>query len=371
MSWLPEQPGNGLDRVYHALYENLPGAGVEVCGSVAGSDTVSKETAGKIVGFESDKASLVKRIMGQRALVSKKLKEENFDLIASHFALYTFPILGLIDKLPLVVHFHGPWAAESQVEGDSGRTLKFKKYIERRVYARADRFIVLSEAFRDVLISDYGIDRSKIRIVPGGADLDRFDTSLTTEEARDHFGWKKDAHIIVSVRRLARRMGLENLITTVLRLKDDYPDLQLKIGGKGPIEGELRELIARHQLEGNIEMLGYVAEEDLPVVYAAADLSVVPTLKLEGFGLITVESLAAGTPCLVTPVGGLPGVVSDLSPSLILPDTSVDSLVARLKDVLSGSVILPDREQCKSFARENYDWAAVARNTRAVYDEVV
>lgn len=371
MSWLPEQPGNGLDRVYHALYENLPHAGVKVSGSVAGSAKVASDSEGAIAAFESDKASLVKRLMGQRALASRVLKEQKFDLIASHFALYTFPILGLIEDIPLVVHFHGPWAAESRVEGDSARALKFKKYIERRVYSKADRFIVLSEAFRDVLIEDYGIDRSKIRIVPGGADVDRFNTPLSRQEARKQFGWQEDAQIIVSVRRLARRMGLENLITAVGELKGDFPNLRLKIGGKGPIEGELRELIASSNLANHVEMLGYVAEEDLPVVYAAADLSVVPTLKLEGFGLITVESLAAGTPCIVTPVGGLPSVVSDLSSSLVLPDTTVESLVERLRGILSGQVVLPDREQCIAYARENYDWSAVARNTRAVYDEVV
>ena len=371
MGWYPENPGNGLDRVYYALYKNLHHASVSVSGSVAGSPAVAEQSAGKIKAFESDKAPLVRRLLKQRALVKQEFDKRSIDLVASHFALYTFPVLGLIQDRPLVVHFHGPWADESRVEGDNDSSYKFKKYIERRVYNQADRFIVLSTAFHDVLVKDFGIDPSIIRIVPGGADIDRFDTGLDIKAARQKLGWKSEGTIIVSVRRLARRMGLENLVIAISMLVGDFPDLYLKIAGKGPIEEELKTLITQLGIEKHVEMLGYVAEEDLPAAYAAANLSVVPTLKLEGFGLITVESLAAGTPCLVTPVGGLPEVVSQLSSSLVLPDTDVECLVRRLRDILSGGVDIPDAKTCRDFARENYDWKAVAMKTRAVYDEVV
>ena len=63
-----------------------------------------------------------------------------------------------------------------------------------------------------------------------------------------------------------------------------------------------------------MRLLGFVAEEDLPWLYRACDISIVPSVALEGFGLPTIESLAAGTPVLVTPIGGLPETVSELDP---------------------------------------------------------
>ena len=371
MSWLPEQPGNGLDRVYYALYENLPSANVQVYGSVAGSELVAQQSSGKIKAFDRDTASLANRLMKQRLLVRSELKKRSYDLVASHFALYMFPVLGLVKPYPLVVHFHGPWADESRVEGEGSKAYNFKKYIERRVYRQADMFIVLSTAFRDVLIHDFGVPNARIRIVPGGADIERFDSGAGKSDARDRMGWDSDKWIVVSVRRLARRMGLENLIDAVGSLADTYPNLRLKIAGTGPIENELRRRIADRGAEDIIELLGYVPEQLLPSVYKAADVSVVPTVSLEGFGLITVESLASGTPCLVTPVGGLPEVVKDLSSNLITTDTSTDALTTALKGFLSGETELQDAQTCIDFARANYDWKAVALKTRQVYEEVM
>lgn len=371
MSWFPEQPGNGLDRVYYALYENFAHANVIAHGSVAGTNQVAVDSSGEIQAFASDTAPLTTRMMKQRALVKSALKENSYDLIASHFALYTYPILGIVKKYPMVVHFHGPWADESVVEGSSETAYKLKKYIERRVYAKADMFIVLSNAFRQLLVTDFGIPESKIRIVPGGADLDRFDCGLSQEEARSQLGWEEDHTIIVSVRRLARRMGIENLIDAVRHLVKTNPNIRLKIAGKGPLEEEFQLRIVQLGLQRNIELLGYVSEDDLPAIYAAADLSVVPTIKLEGFGLITVESLASGTPCLVTPVGGLPEVVGPLSGSLVTDDTTLQSLQNSLEGILAGQIDIPDAQTCRKYARDNYDWKAVALKTREVYDEVL
>ena len=78
-------------------------------------------------------------------------------------------------------------------------------------------------------------------------------------------------------------------------------------------------------MANHVRMLGSSRDADLPLYYRAADLSVVPTVALEGFGLVAAESLAAGCPALVTPVGGLPSVVADLSPDLVLEDATPDS----------------------------------------------
>jgi len=94
-------------------------------------------------------------------------------------------------------------------------------------------------------------------------------------------------------------------------------------------------------------------------------------VALEGFGLIAVESLAAGTPVLVTPVGGLPEVVSDLSTNLVLPGSGAEDLADGLAQALTGELTLPDDEACQSFARTRYDWPVIAVRTRDVYAEVL
>ena len=97
----------------------------------------------------------------------------------------------------------------------------------------------------------------------------------------------------------------------------------------------------------------------------------VPTVALEGFGLITVESLASGTPVLVTPVGGLPEAVAGLSPNLVLPETGANAIAAGLAGALNGSLQLPDADACRRYARENFDNSVIAKRVASVYSEAI
>lgn len=371
MSWFPEQAGNGLDRVYHALAHHLPDVGVAVRGVVAGSDEVEAESQGRIRAFAPDGAPLVGRLRAARRVTRQVLDAESPDLVAAHFALYAAPVLGALARRPFVVHFHGPWAAESAVEGGGRLSTRAKHLLERAVYRRADRLIVLSSAFRDVLCESYGIDSDRVRIVPGGVDTERFGTGLTRREARLRLGWPTDRPIVLSVRRLAHRMGLDRLIEAVSRVREREPDVLLLIAGKGPLAEVLEGQVAAAGLNEHVRFLGFVPEDDLPVAYRAADLSIVPTTALEGFGLTTVESLAAGTPVLVTPRGGLPEVVRGLSPDLVLGGADVHDLAEGLVGALSGTLALPGAAACQAYARDHFGWERVAVRVREVYEEVL
>ena len=109
-----------------------------------------------------------------------------------------------------------------------------------------------------------------------------------------------------------------------------------------------------------MRFLGFVREEQLPLAYRAADLSVVPSVSLEGFGLIVPESLSAGTPVLVTPVGGLPETVAGLSDALVLRDASPAAIADGLSAALLGERAMPGPAQCEEFARRQYDWPVIA-----------
>jgi glycosyltransferase involved in cell wall biosynthesis len=166
-------------------------------------------------------------------------------------------------------------------------------------------------------------------------------------------------------------MGLENLISAIPQIRRRVPEVLLLIAGKGALSRELEARVRSLGLTDNVRILGFVPDEELPIAYRAADLSIVPTVALEGFGLIAVESLAAGTPVLVTPVGGLPEVVSDLSADLVLPGCDIGDLAEGLGAALRGELILPDAEASQSYVRARYDWPIVAARTREVYAEAL
>jgi Glycosyltransferase len=369
MGWFDEQPG-GLNRVYFELLRHLPEAGVEVRGLVTGSAAVAEQTEGQVRAFASTNAPLWRRWQGARREMATMTADFHPQLVVSHFALYTYPVLKQI-KEPLVVHFQGPWADEGAVEGGRGIARFVKQSIETAVYRRARRLICLSQAFATLLVERYGIDPRRVRIVPGGVDVGRFEGGPDRGMARERLDWPQDRPIVFAVRRLVRRMGLEDLIEAMVEVRRRVPDVLLLVGGRGPLHDELTARIELLGLTEQVRLLGFIPDDALPLAYRAADITVVPTVALEGFGLIAAESLAAGTPTLVTPVGGLPDVVRDLSDSLVLPSTGPGALAEGLSAALRGDMSLPDSDACRAFARERYDWPNITRQVRTVYEESV
>jgi len=161
---------------------------------------------------------------------------------------------------------------------------------------------------------------------------------------------------------------VDTLIEAANVLRARIPDALVLIAGTGPLRAELEARVAALGLEKHVQFLGFVPDHSLPTAYRAADLTVVPTAALEGFGLITVESLAAGTPCIVTPVGGLTDVITPLAPQLVTHTTSAGDIGALLAAALRGEIPLPTARQCESFARRDHDWPVVAARVRQVYE---
>ena len=369
LEWFPER-GGGLDRYYYDCTRYLPEVGVDVRGLVAGSDAIAKNTDGRVRAFATPDVSTLKRWSGLRNSY-RELTAQQFDLIVSHFAFYTFPLLNLLGDRPLVFHFHGPWALESDAEVQKPIAVWLKKQIEQAVYRRSSRFIVLSQTFRDILHREYRVPLEKIDIVPGGVDVDRFNINLTVAEARTQLKWHLERPTIFCIRRLAKRMGLENLITAMALISDRFPDIMLYIAGKGALADTLQAQIARLGLSDNVELLGYIPDEQLPLCYRAANFSVVPTVALEGFGLIVVESLAAGTPVLGTPVGGIPEILRPFSDDLVFEGIDSQQIAAAIIEVLNGDRTLPSSEACLEYVRANYEWKAIAQKIKAVYQSAL
>jgi glycogen synthase len=368
--WFEDQAG-GPERVYEALWRSAPVAGLDLRGIIVGPESVRQVSADMILHAGGSPGFLPGRLVGVRRAFHTLHQGWSPDVIAAHCALYAAPVADRLGEVPFIMHFHGPWAEESGEATFSSARTWLKNRLERSVYAKADRVIVLSEALRNVLCDQYGIDDRIVRVIPGGVDVDRFNVPQTREGARETLGWPVDRPIILSVRRLARRMGLDRLIDAMCDVRRHVPEALLLIAGKGPLKEELQSRIDDRALSDHVRLLGYVSDETLPLVYRAADVSVVPTIALEGFGLITLESLAAGTPVLVTPVGGMPEVVAPLSSALVIDGIEVDDLAEALTDSLLGRRKLPPEDACVDHVRQNYRWDVVARQVRGVYEEVL
>jgi glycosyltransferase involved in cell wall biosynthesis len=367
MEWFGEKAG-GLNRVYAQLIEELARSGVDLHGLVAGSAEVACASNGLVQAFAPSSAPLVTRMLALRAAATAWLRAHPDAVVVSHFALNALPALPQLGAHPLVVHFQGPWGEESRVEGAGWLSVRAKEMVERSVYRRAARAIVLSTAFRDLLVVRYGVPLDRIHVIPGGVDVDHFAIAESRAHCRSALGWPSDRPIVLCVRRLVRRVGVDTLVEAAAALRTRVPEALVLIAGRGPLERELEARIAALGLHDHVRLLGFIPDELLPAAYRAADLTVVPTTALEGFGLTTVESLAAGTPCVVTPVGGLAEVVAPFAPQLVTDSPSAADVAAVLARALRDEIPLPSATTCETYARRGFAWPVVAARVRQVYE---
>ena len=371
MEWYTERPG-GLNGVYAHLLTELSALDVESVGLVAGTPAVAEASGGLAHAFADVDAPLLTRLRGVRAAAAPWLRSHGNDaVVVSHFALHALPLLDHLRRRPFVVHFQGPWGEESRLEGASRFSAAQKGMLERQVYRQADAAIVLSSAFADILAIRFGVARDRIYVIPGGVDATRFNDARTRAEARAELGWPADRPIVLCVRRLVRRVGLGALVEAAVEIRRRVPDALILIAGTGELRNELEAQVAALGLEDTIRLIGFVPEAQLPLAYRAADLTVVPSRALEGFGLVTIESLAAGTPCVVTPVGGLGEIIAPLAPQLVTATPSA----AHIADVVSGALLgecpVPTSSECAAYARATFDWPVIAARVRAVYARTV
>ncbi len=368
LDWFPERAG-GLSRYFYEMLAAAPSVGLDLHGLVTGSNDIAASTDGRVAAFADSAAPMPQRLLAARRAVAAELKAFDPQVVGSHFALYTRAALDRIDR-PLVNHFHGPWALEAAVE--KGRAPSaLRRWIEASTYRRADLCVVLSAAFGKLLSETYGVSPARIRVVPGGLDAARFRPTASRAEARQQLGWPTDRPIVFAIRRLVRRMGLEAAVAAIAEIRATRPEVLLVIGGRGPLRDELSRAIEDANLSDNVRLIGFVSEPDLPLAYRAADLSLVPTASLEGFGLTAAESLAAGTPVLVTPVGGLPEVVSALRPDLVLEGGSPQQLASGINAALLGHIRLPDAATCIDYASSRFGWPKVIADLRDAYAALV
>jgi glycosyltransferase involved in cell wall biosynthesis len=226
-------------------------------------------------------------------------------------------------------------AAQSALGGFRRQmNVRARRSIEGTVMSLCQRVVVLSEFMRQRVIRAHGIPTDRIALVPGAVDPQAFVPTQERRFAKTALNLPIDRTVLFTVRNLVPRMGLENLLRAVEMLGTTHHRWTLVIGGEGPLRETLQADIQRRRLGEFIRLVGFIPEIQLSQYYQAADLVVVPSLQLEGFGLVIVEALACGTPVLGTPVGAIPEILNQVDPILIAEGIDSPSIARALERVL-------------------------------------
>jgi glycosyltransferase involved in cell wall biosynthesis len=257
-------------------------------------------------------------------------------------AHYPLPTVGLaVQRRPYVYTFHAPVYRELLPERAGsyalpgpvqGLAVDVLRRTERLTVANASAVLVLSEFMRSELARIESSVAATATLVPGGVDLCHF-TPVRPGLSR----WRVGAHPrIFCARRLTQRTGVRELVRAMTHVLAVHPGAELLIAGEGRLATEVAELIDGLGLAPAVTMIGRVGESELRDLYSSADLVVMPSQELEGFGLTTIEALACGTPVLATPVGANPEIIVPLGHGLltdgISPRAIADGIIALCAD---------------------------------------
>ncbi len=252
----------------------------------------------------------------------------------------------------------------------------WQRWFEAGVLRPAQGILVLSQFTRRNIETYFPrVDIGRVKIIPSGVDTDRFAPADDKVGLRRKLGMDGDATYILTVRKLVPRMGLENLLKAVALVRErrasEVGDLRVVVCGSGPLMPVLKSLAGRLGIADAVKLAGHVQDEILVNYYQAADLFVLPTEALEGFGISTVEALSANLPVVGTPAGATPEILGLIDPRLLTRDMSPEAIADAVGAWLQWRGEEKGTTRYRDEVLSRYSWDGVTDAIEAYYAEVL
>jgi len=301
------------------------------------------------------------------------------DVVHLHHPVSAFAAARAVrDYLPMVHTLHVAYFLEyldrvsSERVGLSGwqrAAAWVLRRMETLTLGRCRRIAVLSEAVAAQVRRDFPHAAGKLVRIPGGVDLDFFSPG-SQAEARERLNLPAEGPILLTVRRLEPRMGIDNLLDAMPAILEAAPGCLLVIAGRGSLAEALHRRAEELGLGGAVRFAGFVPEDHLPCYYRSANLFVLPTRALEGFGMATLEAFACGTPAVVTPAGASPELVGPVDPGLVAAGTQPQDLAEAVSVFLNRTDRAELGRRCREYA-ETFCWDSIAEQYEHLYEQAI
>jgi len=241
--------------------------------------------------------------------------------------------------------------------------------IGKRVLKEADKIIAVSNATKNYVLS-LEADPEKIEVLHNGVDINRFRPLTGVKgEMRKKLGISKDANVVLTVRRLVYKNGIDTLIESAKVAVKKNPKLVFIAVGKGPDFEEVEGKIAQLRLQKNFRLTGFVSDEELPRYYNAADFFVLPSKSGEGLPLVALEAMACGLPVIATNVGGTSEIMNEDCGKLVPPNSPESLGEAILKFSREDFSVL--RKDLRTRIEQKYSWDTNVEKLIEIYEELI
>jgi glycogen(starch) synthase len=297
-------------------------------------------------------------------------QEHSYDLVHGHDWLVAHASAALAERLgvPYMTTVHATEHGRHQgwVEDPPQSHIHS---VERWMARRADAVIVCSYYMRGHVADIFDIDERRIAVIPNGVDPNDLRPSGDLQALRREFA-APHQKLVLLVGRLVYEKGFQLALDALPRVIERVGDVRFLVAGSGTHEAELKAQAERLGLSEQGTFLGWIGDDVLHSMYRIADLCVVPSIY-EPFGLVALEAMASGCPCIVADTGGLREVVpGGERVGLRFNGGDAEHLGVMIERLLIDGDL---RDRLVTEASEHvlrFDWDDIASRTRAIYDEL-
>ena len=295
---------------------------------------------------------------------------ETFDVIHAHDWLTAYAAKTLKESynIPLVSTIHATEAGRN-----GGIQTEMQRYIndtEWMLTYESSEVIVNSSFMKNDIQRIFGLPFEKIKVIPNGIDLKKFDGIKKDYEFRRRFAADNEK-IILSLGRLVFEKGIQHLIYAMPKILSNYNDAKLVIVGKGGMIDELKQITVNLGIQDKVYFTGYMAGDDVQKMYKVSDVAVFPS-TYEPFGIVALEAMLGGTPTVVSDIGGLNEIVKHGETGLKSyagnANSIADSVTQLLYDYDLSEKIT---KNAKLEVVQNFNWTKIAEDTRKLYEKAI
>ncbi len=296
--------------------------------------------------------------------------EGNFDVIHAHDWLVAYAAKTLKNSYdtPIVATIHATESGRNT--GIHNETQRYINDTEWMLTYEATEVIVNSNYMKRELQSLFGLPFEKINVAPNGININMFNGVEKDYDFRRQYALDNEK-IILFMGRLVYEKGVQHLISAMPKILAGYHDAKLVIAGKGGMIDELKAQVNSMGIANKVYFTGYMDAKQVCKMYKCADISVFPS-TYEPFGIVALEAMLAGTPVVVSDIGGLNEIVTHgvdgMKSYAGNPNSLADSILELLYNPqLSDNVV----KKAKAKVKNEYNWAKIAQDTHFIYQKAI
>ena len=292
-------------------------------------------------------------LIAQRHAIKKACKEA--DMVHAHWIIPQGIIQSTIRNIPYVVTGHGGDVTSLNFQPIKGMKIQTLK--------KSKKITVVSKALMEYVNDIYTNDKTSI--IPMGCDTTAFSPDNRVE---NYFG-QGEKKAILFVGRLAEKKGVTYLIEAMKNVDNAI----LYIVGKGNLEDSLKE--QAKELGNKVVFLGPKTHNELPNIYASADVFVAPSITAkdgdkEGFGLVIVEAMASGVPVVASRSGGIVDIIEHNKNGVLCEEKDVQGLSTAISAVLSDDKYRKSLVKEGLITAENNSYLQVGKRYYEIFENL-